>query len=340
MSSDQTPPGPRSRLARALSVVRERPQPPSASVPQVVTRASVLRGLELDIVRRLDGMLSGDHLSTAIGPGSERAGSRRYEPGDDARKIDWNLTARSLSAHVSTTQADRELETWIVADRSASLDFGTSGREKREVVLAVAAAFGILTVRAGNRFGVLVCGGDELVRVPARTGRTAMLGALARLHDAPRPEGRPGEKAGLGAALDRLARTQPRRGQIVVVSDFLDAGDWPKQLRALALRHQVVAAHVSDPRELTLPSVGLLAVVDPETGRQLHVQTGSSALRERYAAAAAERQTRIVRSIRTSGAEYLALSTDRDWVRDTVAFATGRRSTFRNAPHPAGVSAR
>ena len=116
-------------------------------------------------------MLTGDYLAVAAGPGSEPAGARPYEPGDDARRMDWNLTARSVAAHVRTTDADREMETWIVADRSASLDFGTAACEKRDLVLAAAAAFGFLTARHGNRLGVLMAGGVSVTRMPARSGR-------------------------------------------------------------------------------------------------------------------------------------------------------------------------
>ena len=133
----------------------------SASPATVAAKAAVLRRLELEVTRRLDGLLTGDYLAVAAGPGTEQAGARPYEPGDDARRMDWNLTARTLSPHVRTTNADREMETWVVADRSASLDFGTADREKRDVVLAAVAAFGFLTARHGNRLGVVVAGGDR-----------------------------------------------------------------------------------------------------------------------------------------------------------------------------------
>jgi uncharacterized protein (DUF58 family) len=300
-------------------------QPPSAPPASVAAKAAVLRRLELDVTRRLDGMLSGDYLARNHGPGTEPAGARAYGPGDDARRMDWNLTARALSPHVRTTEADRELETWVVADRSASLDFGTTEREKREVALAAVAAFGFLTIRAGNRVGVLVAGGEQLVHFPARTGRTVMFSALSRLYDTPRREASPAPIADLAAALNRLARSQPRRGQVVVVSDFLDTSDWMSPLRRLAMRHQVIAAQITDPREFELPPVGMLSVVDVETGRHLHIQTNSAVLRERYAAASAQRQERLRRSLIEAGAEHLHLSTDRDWLVDVVRFVGRRR---------------
>ena len=297
----------------------------SESVADQVGRAAVLRTLELEVIRRLDGRVSGDHHTMALGPGSERAGAREYQPGDDARRIDWSLTARSHATHVRTTEADRELETWVVADRSASLDFGTAMREKRDVVLATAAAIGVMTGRAGNRFGVLACGGPALIRRPPSSGRSAMLAALSALHDTPRYAGGPEHSTDLSAALTILPRLQPRRGQVVVVSDFLDGSDWARALRALAVRHQVIAVHVTDPRELELPDVGMLGLVDPETGRVVHVQTRSAQLRARYAEAARVRSTEIASSIRAGGAEYLAVSTDRDWLGDVIAFTTGDR---------------
>lgn len=303
----------------------------------------MLRRLELDVRHRLDGMLSGEHRTRAYGPGSERAGARRYEAGDDARLIDWALTARALDVHVRTTEADRELETWVVVDRSASLDFGTARCEKREVALAVTAAFGVLTTRAANRFGVVIAGGEKARALPARSGRTAFMAALSNVYDTPRLE--PGAAGStLADALVQLRRTQVRRGQVVVVSDFLDPSDWQQPLRALALRHHVIAAHITDPRELELPDVGMLSVVDPETGRLLHVQTRSARLRERYGTAARERNDALVATLRAAGAEYLPLSTDRDWVLDTLRFVTGRRARVEpvgvvRRPTPVAVAA-
>lgn len=298
---------------------------PAAAAPtDLLNRSVVLRRLELEMRRRLDGRLTGDYLSAAIGLGDERAGGRRYEPGDDARRIDWNLTARSLDPHIRTTEADRELDTTVVVDRSPSLDFGTARREKREIVLATLAAFGILTGRSGNRLSVVIAGGDELRRVPARSSRNGVLAALSVVDATPRRDGSPAPGADLTAALEWTARTKQHRGQVVVASDFLDRSAWSMPLRRLALRHRVVAAHITDPRELELAPVGMLALVDAETGREVHVQTNSSSLRARYAAAARDRQDRIERTIRTSGADYLHLSTERDWVLDLARFVSRR----------------
>jgi uncharacterized protein (DUF58 family) len=285
----------------------------------------MLRRLELAVLRRLDGTASGEIHTATLGPGSERADARAYAPGDDARLIDWSLTARMGGTFVRQTEADREYDTWLVVDRSASLDFGTAQREKRDVVLGAAAAFGALAVRGSNRLGLLIAGTDRLVHRPARAGRAAFLASLATVFDTPRQESAPPPEADLAGACRRLLVAQPRRSQVVVVSDFLGSDGWADQLRLLARRHQVIAVHVTDPRELELPSVGILAVVDTETGRQRYVQSSSPALRARYAEAAAQRHAAIGQAVARSGAEYLHLSTDRDWLTDALLFATRRK---------------
>ena len=300
--------------------------PPSASVPDATGRAAALRKLELMVTRRLDGLVSGEYLGRLPGPGTDRVGARPLQAGDDARRIDWSLTARSLQPHVRTTDADRELETWIVADRSASLDFGTAEREKREVVLAAAAAFGALTTRGGNRLGMLITGGDALVRLEPVATRRGMLAGLARLYDAPRRTAAPGHGADLSGGLAQLDRLHRRHGQVVVLSDFLDDGDWVSSIRRLALRHQVLAVQVVDPRESELPAVGMLTMIDTETGRTIDVQTNAAGLRQRYAEAAKARHDGIARSIATAGAEHLVLSTDRDWLTDIARFVLERRT--------------
>jgi uncharacterized protein (DUF58 family) len=321
----------------------ERQRPGAASVAEVADRAAVLRRLELDVLRRLDGSAAGDHQTRTTGPGAERAGARAYEPGDDARLIDWNLTARSAETFVRTTEADREIDTWIIADRSASLDFGTAGSEKRDVVLGAAAAFAMLTVRGHNRLGLLLAGTAAVAGTtpgrhhPPRTGRGWLMATLAAVHDTPRQSGAPDAQDDVGGAMRQLLVAQQRRSQIVVISDFLGADTWVQPLHNLALRHQVVAVHVTDPRELDLPAVGMLAVVDTETGRQRYVQTRSPALRSRYAAAAAARSAGIEHAVVASGAEYLHLSTDRDWLSDSLVFATGRKARLGVAAQRPGA---
>jgi len=311
--------------------VTEQPTEPTTrpveGVASVSTKAAQLRRLELEVTIRLDGMLRGDFVGLLPGPGSDTAGTRTYDVGDDARRIDWNLTARSLTPQVRTTEADRELHTSVIVDRSPSMDFGTALCEKRDLAFSAAAAFGFLTARHGNRFSVLVAGGKSVTRIAPSSTRTSLLASLSQLYDATHADSLPSESSvDVCGALLELERTRPRRGQIVVISDFLDDHSWVVPLQRLSYRHQVVAVQVVDPRELALPAIGMAAFVDPETGRRLHVQTNADALRTRYAAAAHARHEAIARAIRTAGAEHLVLGTDRDWLIDIVKFVGGRRS--------------
>jgi len=295
---------------------------PSGAV-DAARAAEVLRRLELTITRRLDGILAGDHLGLLPGPGTEPGESRAYEVGDDVRRMDWNLTARTTVPHVRDPVADRELELWAVVDRSASLAFGTARCEKRDLALAAVAAAGFLVVRGGNRVGGLLVGPGGAVRVPARAGRTALLALLRRMQAAPRADDT--GTVDLAGALDGLARVCRRRGLVVVVSDFLAPPGWEGALRALARRHQVLAVEVVDPRELELPSVGHLTVVDPETGDRRQVATGRGSLRARYAEAAGAERAAHAAVIAAAGADHLVLRTDRDWLDDLVRFVVAAR---------------
>ena len=155
------------------------------------------------------------------------------------------------------------------------------------------------------------------------------MGLLSRLYDLARAEpGAPG-RVDLHGALRNLERAHARRGQVIVISDFLEDTDWNKSLARLALQHQVLAVQVVDPREFTLPAAGMLSVVDTETGRQLNVQSNSAALRARYAAAAQARHDSITRRILGAGADHLVLSTQGDWLIDIVKFVMGRRISQR-----------
>ncbi|MFF5173863.1 DUF58 domain-containing protein [Micromonospora sp. NPDC000089] len=302
---------------------------------------AVLTRLQLLVTRKLDGLLQGDYAGLLPGPGSEAGESREYRPGDDVRRMDWPVTARTTTPHVRRTVADRELETWLAVDLSASLDFGTGRWLKREVVIAAAAALTHLTVRGGNRIGAVIGTGPEapvragrrrpaptppgpgvLTRVPARSGRREAQGLLRALAGTPVRPGR----GDLGALVDALNRPPRRRGLAVVISDFLaPPQQWGRPLRKLRVRHDVLAIEVVDPRELELPDVGVLPVVDPETGELHEVQTADPRLRQRYADGAAAQRAAIATELRAAGAAHLRLRTDRDWLLDMVRFVAAQR---------------
>jgi uncharacterized protein (DUF58 family) len=281
----------------------------------VAQREASLRQLELRITRRLDGLLHGDHQGLVLAAGLAQVEAREYAVGDDVRRMDWNLTARTTVPHVRDTVAERELETWLVVDRSASMAFGTAMCQKQEVATGVAAAFAFLNNRAGNRVGAVLADGPKPTVVPARSGRDAVLALLHTMLTKPG-----GETADLAQSITMAERLARRRGLVVIVSDFLDTEPdrWARALRRLAGRHDVIAVEVRDPREDDIPPVGLLMLVDPETGRRVEVQSNSVKLRERFAAAAAERRGATGRAVRAAGARHLVVSTDRDWFVDLV----------------------
>ncbi len=291
----------------------------------------LLRKLELTVRNKLDGLLQGNYLGLVPGPGSEAGESRPYVAGDDVRRMDWAVTARTTQPYVRQTIADRELETWIVADLSPSLDFGTANSEKRELVLAAITAVAHLTVRTGNRIGAIVTTGESSVRLPARSGAVHARRLITQIATMPRSAS--AGRGDLASALDQLRRPPRRRGLVAVVSDFLGDTDWERPLRALSGRHQLLGVEVLDPRELELPRAGLVTFSDPETGEQLEVQTSDAGLRARYAQAAAEQRAQIAMMLRHAGAAHLQLRTDRDWISDVVRFVIARRNASAAVTH-------
>ncbi len=297
--------------------------------PDEAGAREVLRRLELDITVRLDGLLHGDYRGLVPGHGSEPGETREYAPGDDVRRIDWNVTARLQKTHIRQTIADRELDTRVVVDLSPSLDFGTARCEKRDLVLAGTAAVGFLTARIGNRFGAILArpDGDEVH--PVAQGRQHLMAILDRIQ---RHERLDGGAADLGRAMRHLVSSGSRRGLAVVVSDFLGPAGWQRQLSRVGMKHDLLAIEVVDPRELELPDVGMLSLVDPATGDVRDVQTGRAKLRRRYAEAAQEQRSDIARAIRDAGADHLQLRTDRDWLLDLARFVTLRRKRDEARP--------
>ena len=202
---------------------------------------------------------------------------RPYEAGDDVRRIEWNVTARTGVPHVRVELAERVLVTWLVLDLSASMAFGTGDRRKADVVEGVAVAVGHAATRRGNRLGTVTFGADAAVE-PPRQGRRALLQTLKTLRESP-----PGGNGTLRDALDLADRVATQRALVLVVSDFRGPLSWRAPLLRLAGRHTVLAVEVRDPREQELADVGELRLVDPETGRQLRVDTRRRRLRERFA---------------------------------------------------------
>jgi uncharacterized protein (DUF58 family) len=237
--------------------------------------------------------------------------------------IEWNVTARTRTPHVRVNLAERVLVTWLVLDTSPSMLFGTADRRKADVAAGVALAIGHVATRRGNRLGVLTFGGREAQALPPTQGRHGLVGLLEALRHEPEQE-RVGATS-LGAALAMTAAHARQRGLVVVVSDFRGPLDWRAPLLDLLRRHEVLAVEVRDPREQELPDVGDVWLVDPETGRQVRVDTRSRTLRERFAAAAEEERSGVARVLTALGVRHVVLSTRGDWLRALAVFLSRRR---------------
>jgi uncharacterized protein (DUF58 family) len=284
---------------------------------------ALLRALDLSIGRRVHGLLAGDYRSILHGEGTELAQVRPYVPGDDVRRIDWNVTARTGEPHVRVQLAERVLVTWLVLDTSPSMHFGTADRRKADVAEGVAIAVGHVATRRGNRLGLVTFGDAQPRSTPPRQGRMGLIGLLGALRDEPTGDGRVGATS-LGAALRRTGALARQRAVVVVVSDFRGPLDWQRPLLELAGRHEVVAVEIRDPREQELPNAGALWLVDPETGKQIRVDTRSERLRARFAAAAAAEREVVARTLATAGARHVVLTTAGDWLRTFAVFLRRR----------------
>lgn len=294
------------------------------------------RALDLGVRRRIDSLIRGDHEGTRLGSGSEREEVVRYQPGDDVRRVDWNITARSAELHVWRPRSDNQLDTWVLLDETTSMAFGTVSDEKRELAAKIVAAIGLLSDAPGNRLGIASFGVDG---VRWHRPDRPTLAARRLVSELTTDEHRTGTgDLSLAAAIDTFGRRRNRPGLRVVVSDFLDPDTgleppfgWQRPLRRLAARHDVIAVEIVDPREMELPDVGSVLLVDPESGRQRQVWTADRRLRRRYQDAAAGYRADTAHAIRMSGAEHLPVSTGRDWVRDLARFIQARQRTLRRS---------
>jgi uncharacterized protein (DUF58 family) len=279
---------------------------------------ALLRALDVHIGRRMEGLLAGDYRASVHGDGTELAQVRPYAPGDDVRQIDWNVTARTNEPHVRVHLAERVLATWLVLDTSPSMQFGTADRRKADVAEGVAIAVGHVATRRGNRLGVVTFGGSDPRILPSHQGRVGLIGLLTALRR--EPDDGPVGATSLGEALTRAGAVSQQRGLVVCVSDFRGPFDWRRPMLELADRHDVLAVEIRDPREQELPNAGDLWLVDPETGRQLRVDTRDARLRARFAAAAAEERSGLARTLGSLGVRHVVLTTSGDWLRAFAAF--------------------
>src|SRR6476619_5826252 len=277
------------------------------------TPEALLRALDLTVGRRIRGLRPAEDRAHDLGGGTELAQVRPYEPGEDVRRMDWNVTARTTVPHVRVHVPERALTAWLLLDVSPSMTFGTADRRKADVAEGVAVAIGHLTTQRGNRLGIVTFGGSRDRRVPPAAGRLGLLGLLTAARVDTVEEG-----VGATSPADALRianAAAPRGGLVVLVSDFRGPRDWLRQLAALAARHHVIAVEIDDPRESELTDVGELTLIDAETGREVRVDTSSARLRERYAEGDKAERASLARDLGRLGVDHIVLSTAGSWLR-------------------------
>lgn len=299
----------------------------SAPPPERVTPDRLLQRLDWQVIRRLDGLLQGDYRTLFYGYGVDFADLREYQPNDDVRYIDWNVTARMDTPYVRQYVEDREITAWFLLDLSPSVDFGTvpNLNLKRTMLVDFVATLARLLTRHGNRVGaMLASGGDRVERtLPARGGRLHLLRLINDLLKHPRLTKAP--LTHLTPLFETGLHTLKQRSLVFIISDFISAPGWERPLSLLNRRHEVLAIRLWDPREVELPDLGPVIIEDSETGEQLYVDTHDQKFRQRFHEAAQRREATLAAAFRRAGVDALSLSTEDDLVQAIVRFAAQRR---------------
>jgi len=298
---------------------------------QAIPNDQLLRRLEWQVIRRLDGLLQGDYRTLWRGAGVDLADLREYQHHDDVRHIDWNVTARLQQPYVRQFIEDRDLTAWFVLDLSGSVDFGSADVTKLAVSTALVATLARVLTRHGNRIGAVLYGNRVEAVMPPRSSRMQVLELLQRMQ-APRPapglaEG--GKGTSLATLLQAAAGVMKRRSMVFVVSDFISQPGWEDALARLGQRHELVAVRLWDPLEMALPDVGLVTVQDAETGEQLFIDASDPEFRQRYEQFARQQEESVLAGLSGSGADVLELATDDDLLQTLMRFADLRRQRAR-----------
>jgi uncharacterized protein (DUF58 family) len=291
------------------------------------TPERILHRLDWQVIRRLDGLMQGDYRSLFYGYGLDFADLREYQPEDDVRYIDWNVTARMDTPYVRQYVEDREISAWFLLDLSPSVDFGTVVRQKRAMLIDLVTTLARLLTRHGNRVGAVLYGSRVERTIPARGGRIQVLRLANDLLKQPTLARAP--FTDLTPLLTAGLNSIKRRSLIFIISDFISAPGWERPLTLLNQRHEVLAIRLWDPREIELPDVGPIIMEDAETGEQMYVDTHDKKFRQRFQAAAQAREASLDESFKRSGVDALALSTEEDLVRAIVRFAALRKQRRR-----------
>jgi len=288
------------------------------------TPEKILLRLDWNVIRRLDGLLQGDYRSLFYGFGVDFADLREYQPEDDIRYIDWNVTARMDTPYVRQYLEDREITAWFLLDMSPSVDFGAVGTplEKRTMLIDFVSVLARLMTRHGNRIGAMMFGSSIQHTIPARGGKVQVLRLIKDMLKQPRLVHVP--RTNLKPFFEGALHTIKRRSLIFVISDFMTEPGWERPLNMLGQRHEVVAIRLTDPREMELPDVGMVVMEDAETGEQLFIDTHDSKFRKRFNDAVQKHENELALAFKRAGVDMLSLSTDDDLIKAILRFAKRR----------------
>lgn len=291
--------------------------------PEPVTPERLLRRLEWRVIRRLDGLLQGDYRTLFYGAGIDFADLREYEPRDDIRHIDWNVTARMNSPYVRQYVEDRDITAWFLLDLSPSMGFGPVERPKELILTDFVATLARLLTRGGNRIGAILYNNRLERTIPPRSGRNQVLRLMQNLLS--KGAAPAGTTTDLSELLNAGLNTLKRRSLVFVISDFISEVGWERPLALLNRRHELIAIRLYDPRETDLPDAGIIVVEDAETGEQLTVDTSNRTFRRRFQEAARRREAVLKENVRQAGVDLFAISTEEDLVSAIVRMASLRK---------------
>ena len=290
----------------------------------VATILKRVQRIEIVANRTVNDLFAGQYKSVFRGRGMEFDEVREYQPGDDIRTIDWNVTARTGTPFIKRFCEERELTVLLAVDASGSGAFGSGERSKLDLVVEVAAMLMFSALKNNDKVGLVTFCDAVLDYYPPRKGKGNVLHLIRELISI-EPVARP---TSLGAALEFLARVQKRRAVVFLISDFLA----PQTQQALALcnsRHDLIAVTVTDPREQILPDVGFISLADAETGQIVELDTRHPHVRALFASRTARRAAELSAELRKVGVDELAIRTDEDYLKSLRRFFHMRERRFR-----------
>ena len=274
-----------------------------------------IRTLEIKTRGLVETAFAGDYHSVFKGRGMNFEDVREYQPGDEIRAIDWNVTARLGTAYVKKFTEERELTVILVVDVSASGNFGSTAQSKRELAAEVACLLAFSAIRNNDKVGLILFTDRVELFIPPKKGRSHTLRLIREILFF-KPQGRGTEPA---LALDYLNNIVTRRAVVFFISDF-QAPDFSRALAVSGRRHDFIAIHIRDEREKVLPNIGIITLEDAETDEQIEINTADRGTRGRFTDLASEHETDLARTLRRNNIDAIALQTGKDYLPPLRSF--------------------